>query len=521
MTVSDAREYLAREYGFSVTDINAGFESAYETHGMHEHGLHDTVKTLGERPRVIAFSENADCEKAILDTIEETRKDGVSYNAIIAPLPDKLDTIQKDAVRMALSNPISIITGGPGTGKTTICEAIANQLELVIGSAVAARAARNLFERTGIQSMTVAKFLSEASKDNIGYYDALIIDEASMISSQYMRRILQAVRSAGIERVVFVGDCDQLPPVSWGAPFADLIEGDALPITTLRKIYRTKEGGGIARLSADIRDGKYTHENATRAVYDNVRFIETLGDTDMAQEAVREYLRLVDRGIAFNDIGLLTPYSDPKFPIGSASLNMEIRKALGKPAERATVGDMVIGTKNQYNGRFVLNGSRGIVIETSEGLTIQFDCDDEPTFYTEKELDGDALPDGVAWGYASSIHKSQGGEFPHVISIVARRMARMFGKPALYTAFSRAKDTLTIVGEIAAIPTIAAHTGQKRVTALSAMLQKPVTVQAVNSEFATRMARLRLLARLQEMKAEAGMVVESSDYDMAVMQDRG
>jgi hypothetical protein len=256
MTVSDAREYLAREYGFSVTDINAGFESAYETHGLHEHGLHDTVKTLGERPRVIAFSENADCEKAILDTIEETRKDGVSCDTIIAPLPDKLDGIQKDAVRMALSNPISIITGGPGTGKTTICEAIVNQLELVIGIAVAARAARNLFERTGIQSMTVAKFLSEALQDNIGYYDALIIDEASMISSQYMRRILQSVRSAGIERVVFVGDCDQLPPVSWGAPFADLIEGDALPITTLRKIYRTKEGGGIARLSADIRGRK-------------------------------------------------------------------------------------------------------------------------------------------------------------------------------------------------------------------------------------------------------------------------
>jgi exodeoxyribonuclease V alpha subunit len=246
-----------------------------------------------------------------------------------------------------------------------------------------------------------------------------------------------------------------------------------------------------------------------------------LGDTAIAQEAVREYLRLIDRGIAFNDIGLLTPYSDPKFPIGSASLNIEIRKALGKPAERATVGDMVIGTKNQYNGRFVLNGSRGIVIETSEGLTIQFDCDDEATFYSEKELDGDALPDGVAWGYASSIHKSQGGEFPHVISIVARRMARMFGKPALYTAFSRAKDSLTIVGEIAAIPTIAAHTGQKRVTALAAMLQKPVAIQAVNSEFATRMARLRVLARLQEMKIEAGMVVESCDDDMAVMEDRG
>ena len=96
--------------------------------------------------------------------------------------------------------------------------------------------------------MTIAKFLSEAAKDNIGYYDALIIDGASMSSSQYMRRILQAARSAGIERVVFVGDCDQLPPVSWGAPFADLIEANALQITTLRKIYRTKEGGGIARL---------------------------------------------------------------------------------------------------------------------------------------------------------------------------------------------------------------------------------------------------------------------------------
>ena len=99
------------------------------------------------------------------------------------------------------------------------------------------------------------------------------------------------------------------------------------------------------------------------------------------------------------------------------------------------------------------------------------------------------MPDGVAWGYASSIHKAQGGEFNHVIAIVARRMARTFGKPALYTGFSRARQTLAVVGEIDAIPHIISSPGQKRTTVLGAMLAKPLPKAAI----------VDIAARLKEM----------------------
>ena len=128
------------------------------------------------------------------------------------------------------------------------------------------------------------------------------------------------------------------------------------------------------------------------------------------------------------------------------------------------------------------------------GLTIQFECNEEPEIYSTDELDGKSLPDDVAWGYASSIHKAQGGEFNHVIALVVKRMARLFGKPAIYTAFSRAKHTLTIVGDIEAIPAIAGERGQERTTALGAMITSPETD-------GTKAPVIDLNARLAALKA--------------------
>jgi hypothetical protein len=464
--LTNARDYLMTQYGF----VDAAIDEALQSLGEQ----YSNVETIGGYAKAIAFRENAHCERAILKTVGDMRRNSVAHT--LAPIDGRFDDAQQRAIRMALQNSVSAITGGPGTGKTSICREIGAQFESVLGVAVAARAARNLGERAGIEAMTVARFLHFAWKEQIASYDALIIDEASMVGSKDMLKILDSARAAGIERLIMVGDSDQLPPVNWGAPFADLIAAKALPVATLMKIYRTKEGGGIARLSADVRDGKAL---ALARGYDDISFIDARGDTDMSRAAVREYMRLLESGARFEDIGLLTPYSDPKFPIGAVALNAVIRKALGKPVDCATVGDIVIGTRNQYKGRYVLNGSRGIVIDvggpssSGQALTIQFECDDEPAVYAKDELGREALPDGVAWGYASSIHKAQGGEFKHVIAIVARRMARMFGKPALYTAFSRAKQTLAVVGEIDAVPKIAGELGQKRTTALAAMLTKP------------------------------------------------
>jgi exodeoxyribonuclease V alpha subunit len=266
LPVVEIIERARLQYGYPVEDISTAINEAktigrIKTQGDYDHSL----LTVGAgNSESLAFSENVKLEKSIM----ANAKAFASNTFLIDYVKDKdLDDTQNNAVQMALNNGISIITGGPGTGKTTICSKIAENLTSVLGFAVAARAARNLTDKTEIESMTIMQYIYRSMNGNGPAPNTLIIDEASMVGSQNMASILYYAGEAETQRIILVGDKDQLPPIDWGSPFADLIEANALPVTRLETNHRTGEGSGIAVLASDIRN-----KRPLQAYYNDVMF---------------------------------------------------------------------------------------------------------------------------------------------------------------------------------------------------------------------------------------------------------
>ena len=234
LPVAEIIERARLQYGYPIKDIGEAINQAksyskIETQGDFDHAL----ITLGaDKTESLAFAENARTEKGILYHVKERMTDSFSieheYN-------NNLDETQNKAVQMALNSGLSIITGGPGTGKTTICFEIAAALNSknILGLAIAARAARNLMDKTGIESMTIARYIALSANGSAPAAETLIIDEASMVGSKSMSQILHYAADAETKRIILVGDKDQLPPIDWGCPFADLIEANQLPIARL------------------------------------------------------------------------------------------------------------------------------------------------------------------------------------------------------------------------------------------------------------------------------------------------
>ena len=221
--------------------------------------------------------------------------------------------------------------------------------------------------------------------------------------------------------------------------------------------------------------------------YGDVVF-SNVAEDKIADKVLSEYAALIKRGMKPSDIGLITPYTKKQYGYSTEKLNEKIRgvlfpkHALGKPY----VGDLIIGTKNHRKAKDFkgvglkrehefMNGQRGVVIEaTTQVLAIQFDGNNDIEYFEPSELELNGLPKYVAYGYASTIHKSQGGEYQHVIAIVPRNLAYTFGKPGLYTAVTRAKQTLTIMGALEELPNIIEREDVRRCTVLKSLLGLPL-----------------------------------------------
>jgi hypothetical protein len=483
LSVAEIIERARLQYGYPVADISAAINEAktiskIETQGDFDHSL----TTIGkDKTESLAFIENARTERGILIHVKERTTDIFAIeNANI----NWFDDTQNNAVRMAVNNGISIITGGPGTGKTTICARIAEILvgRNIRGLALAARAARNLTDKTGIESMTIARYIALAINGSIPAADTLIIDEASMIGSKSMSQILYYASEAETKRVILVGDKDQLPPIDWGCPFADLIEANELAITRLETVHRTKDGSGIAVLASDIRNKRPLQPYYNGVVFSNV------AEDKIADKVLSEYAALIKRGMQPKDIGLVTPYTKKQYGYSTDKLNDKIRGILfpNEVLNKPYVGDLIIGTKNHRKSKDgngfsmkheheFMNGQRGEVIEaTTQILAIQFDGNNDVEYFEPSELELNGLPKHVAYGYATTIHKSQGGEYEHVITIVPKNLAYTFGKPGLYTAVTRAKQTLTIMGALDELPDIIEREDARRCTVLKSLLGLPL-----------------------------------------------
>ncbi len=369
---------------------------------------------------------------------------------------------QEAGVRMALTSPVSILTGGPGTGKTHTLRALltlarAKRLRPLL-AAPTGRAAKRMQEATGLDAGTLHRTLelrpggkAGRGQDNPLDADLVVVDEVSMLDALLANQLVKAV-GAGCH-LLLVGDPDQLPSVGAGDVLADLLRAGRFPATRLTRIFRQGAGSGIAANAARINAGQLPGFGG--AVADC--FFLVAADPEAAATTAVELVarRLPARyGLAAGDIQVLAPMH--RGDAGVGALNTLLQERLNPPREglpeargggRAyRPGDRVLQLKNDYTLE-VFNGDLGTVADIDQA---------------EQEV-GIALDDGrvvrypfaslyaLTHAYAISIHKAQGAEFPAVVIPLVTAHAALLGRTLLYTAFTRARQLVVIVGQLKAL----------------------------------------------------------------------
>ncbi len=368
----------------------------------------------------------------------------------------KLAEQQKKALQEAFKQKFLIITGGPGTGKSTITNGILKISEKltskILLAAPTGRAAKRLSEITWKKAFTIHALLEfdftsrgfKKDKDNPLKCDLLIVDEASMIDTQLMYNLLKAIPDNA--RVIFIGDVDQLPSVGPGCVLKDMIDSETLPVQFLSHIYRQAKGSKIITNSHSINKGYFpdlSNPPGTDFIY-----IESDDPEDICQKILHLTCDELPRKYGFNtfqDIQVLSPMK--KGGAGTENLNHLLQKHLTpsktpllKMGREFHLGDKVMQIKNNYDKK-VYNGDVGIIeaIDTID-QEIRVIFDKESVIYDFSELDELIL------AYAVSIHKYQGSECPCIIMPIHTSHFKLLFKNLLYTGITRGKKLVIIVG---------------------------------------------------------------------------
>ena len=362
--------------------------------------------------------------------------------------PGYYDETQLEAIKAAITNKVLVITGGPGTGKTTTTLGIINAYygaEIVL-AAPTGRAAKRLSEVTHMGAKTIHRLLEmkppegfKRDEDNPIEGDVLIVDECSMIDLLLMYSLLKAVPDH--MTVVFVGDVDQLPSIGAGKVLSDIIESGAVPIIRLEKIFRQARKSKIITNAHKINKGEMPY-----LVDHDSDFLFT--ETENAAEEILYIFTslLPEQGIDPHEVQVLTPMR--RGDTGANALNQLLQTALNPCGEEIAgtnfkTGDRVMQIRNNYE-KAVFNGDIGMVYELVDGEVV-VGFDDREVVYDISELDELVL------AYATTIHKSQGSEFPYVVMPIVKAHYIMLQRNLLYTGVTRAKQKLMMVGERKAV----------------------------------------------------------------------
>lgn len=368
----------------------------------------------------------------------------------------RLDPEQRNAVITALQSPISVITGGPGTGKTSIQKAILdiyrNQCpsNQVVCCAPTGRAARRMEQSTGFAASTVHKALCLFAGED-GMFgepepleaDLVLVDEVSMLDIYLAKHIMQGIPNRC--QVVFIGDSDQLPSVGPGAVLSEIIKSGVVPIVRLDRVHRQSAGSRIATNAKLIR-----HGNLSMDYGEDFRFVDSSNLSKSAEILESIYMEETAK-YGVDNVALLSPYRQ-KTDTGVNALNERIRLQVNPPDKTKKevilgkrlfrVGDKVMQTKNRED---INNGDVGYITEifcSGSETVVKVDFGDgRMAEYDITEL-------GILdLGYASTIHKSQGSEYQSVIINLQCAHSIMLVRPLIYTAITRAKERVIIVGE--------------------------------------------------------------------------
>lgn len=385
------------------------------------------------------------------EKLEELEKKlGIDYN---------ID--QEKAIITALNNNICIISGGPGTGKTTIINAItklyiedkllgpADIMESIALLAPTGRASKKLATSTNLPAYTIHRYLKWYKDSNDFFYNEynktnhklIIVDEVSMIDVDLFNALLNGISSN--VKLILVGDTFQLPSVGPGLVLDDLISSDYFNFVPLNQIYRQSDNSYIAYLAKDIKNNDLNEEFLKKK--DDYTFFQT--DNSMIKDAIKQIINIsLKKKIDERKMQILAPMY--KGENGIDNLNILLQKIYNPPSinKKEMVyldiiyreGDKVLQLLNDLE-KNVFNGDIGYIKEIN-GSNITIDFEGNKVIYTKKDLKQ------IKHAYAITIHKSQGSEFEHVIMPISTSYYKMLYNKLIYTGVSRAKKSLTIVG---------------------------------------------------------------------------
>ncbi|MGT2765012.1 SF1B family DNA helicase RecD2 [Streptococcus intermedius] len=440
------------------------------------------------------FAEEGICNNLlrILEKGNQNKYEPENIEAALAQIEEKFaisyDAIQKQAICDAIQHKIFILTGGPGTGKTTVINGIIAVYALLHGldlhksqdlpillAAPTGRAARRMNELTGLPSATIHRHLGMTGDDDTShlddYLDAdfIIVDEFSMVDTWLANQLLSNISSNS--KLLIVGDADQLPSVSPGQVLADLLKIPLLPQTKLEKIYRQGEDSTIVTLASQIQKGALP-----------IDFVEKKADRSYFEVRSEQIPQMIERivevairnGIPAQDVQVLAPMY--RGQAGIDHINQLMQDLINPVVKEQLIfeatdgqyrqGDRVIHLVNDAESN-VFNGDLGYITDLlpakyadskQDELTINFDGNE--IVYQRSEWYK------IRLAYAMSIHKSQGSEFPVVILPITSSSHRMLQRNLIYTAITRAKNKLVLLGEKSAFAFAVKNTGTTRKTYL-------------------------------------------------------
>lgn len=365
------------------------------------------------------------------------------------------DEQQKNAIKTALFNNVMVLTGGPGTGKTTVTKGIITAFRLrnkrILCAAPTGKAADRMSEATDMEASTIHRLLGYVpergyryNEDNQLEGDILILDESSMINILLLNSLLKAVPID--MKVIFIGDVDQLPCIGPGNVLLDMIKSEMIPVVKLDKIFRQAASSKIITTAHDINKGILPKINNTKD--SDLFFITRENEEQMLSEIVDLVKNRLPNayGIKPTDIQVLTPMK--KGVLGTMNLNAVLQEQLNPKGEEVKYGpttfrvnDKVMQIKNDYD-KEVFNGDSGFIESIDkENRTVFVVFKKQSIYYDFSELDELML------SYAVTVHKSQGSEYPAVVMPITMGHYIMLKRNLLYTGITRAKNMCVLMGQ--------------------------------------------------------------------------